>query len=89
MPSYPIKGGVLVPLGEMCRALDFAITVDVASGGASGFFISEKRRFSLDVSGRRVSAEGKERHSTRRASSCTRTTSTWTRASSRSGFPST
>lgn len=60
MPSYPIKGGVLVPLGEMCRALDLAISVDVASGGASGYFISENRRFSLDVPGRRVGMEGRD-----------------------------
>lgn len=60
MPSYPIKGGALVPLGEMCRALDFAVSVDVASGGASGYFISENRRFSLDVTGRKVSVAGRE-----------------------------
>lgn len=59
MPAYPIKGGVLVPLGEICRALDFAITVDVSSGGASGFFITENRRFSLDVPGGRSTVEGK------------------------------
>lgn len=59
MPGYPIKGGALVPLGELCRALDFAVTVDVAAGSAGGFFIAENRRFSLDVSGRRVTISGK------------------------------
>ncbi len=59
MPAYPIKGGVLAPLGELCRALDFAVTVDVSSGGASGFFVAENRRFSLDVPGRRVVVEGR------------------------------
>jgi hypothetical protein len=59
IPAYPIKGGVLVPLQELCSALDFAITVDVASGGAAGFFIAENRRFALDVPGGRVTVEGK------------------------------
>jgi hypothetical protein len=59
LPGYPIKGGVLLPLGELCRALDFAVTVDVASGSAAGFFIAENRRFSLDVAASRVTISGK------------------------------
>ena len=61
LPAYPTPGGVLVPLGEVCRLLDLAIEVDVARGSASGFFIAENRRFSLDVPGRRILVEGKER----------------------------
>jgi len=59
LPGYPIKGGVLLPLGEVCRALDFAVTVDVAAGSAAGFFITENRRFSLDLAGTRVTISGK------------------------------
>src|SRR5262249_26133018 len=45
----------------VCQALDFAITVDVGARTADGFFITENRRFSLDVSSQRVTVEGKPR----------------------------
>jgi hypothetical protein len=61
MPAYPVVGGVIVPLGEVCRALDFSIRVDVAAGTADGFFISENRRFALDMKSQRVEVEGKPR----------------------------
>ena len=60
LPAYQVVGGILAPLGEICRALDFAIQVDVTAGTADGFFISENRRFSLDTVGRRVTVEGKD-----------------------------
>ena len=61
LPAYPVAGGVVVPLGELCRALEFAVDVDVAAGRAEGFVISESRRFSLDMDSRRVTVEGNPR----------------------------
>jgi hypothetical protein len=61
LPTYQEQGGVLVPLGEVCRLLGVGITVDVARGLASGFFIDERRQFALDVVSRTVIAEGKPR----------------------------
>lgn len=60
LPIYTKVGGsgVLVPLGELCRLLDLGITVDVPHGLASGFFIDERRLFSLDVLSQRVIVEG-------------------------------
>jgi hypothetical protein len=49
--------GVLVPLGEICRLLGFGIQVDAAHGRASGFFITDKRRFSLDLAALSVRSE--------------------------------
>jgi hypothetical protein len=59
IPSYGERGSVLIPLGEVCRLLDLGITVDVAAGAASGFFIDERRRFSLDVLSERVILDGR------------------------------
>jgi sporulation related protein len=61
LPAYPVAGGIVVPLGVVCQALDFAITVDVVSGTADGYFIAENRRFSLDIKSQRVLVEGKPR----------------------------
>ena len=58
-PGYPVKDGVLVPLGELCRLLDLAIEVDPNRGRAQGFFIEEKRRFSLDVASGTVMVDGR------------------------------
>jgi hypothetical protein len=60
IPAYPSAGGIIVPLGELSRVLDFAIEVDVARGRASGFFVEERRTFDLDTRGSRVVIEGKE-----------------------------
>ncbi len=57
-PGFPTKDGVLVPLGELCRLLGLAITTDPLTGRASGFFISEKRTFSLDAGSNTVKVVG-------------------------------
>lgn len=57
--AYPIPGGALVPLGELCRLLGFGIRVDAARGRAEGFFISEKRRFTLDLAKGSIDSEGR------------------------------
>ena len=59
LPAYPVGGGVVVPLGALTQSLEFAISVDVVTGTAEGFFLSENRRFSLDVGARRASVEGR------------------------------
>jgi len=56
--AFPTAGGALVPLGEVCRYLGFGIQVDAENGRAEGFFISPKRRFRLDLSGRMAEVEG-------------------------------
>ena len=62
LPAFPAGGGgVLLPLGEVCRAVDFAITVDVTKGSADGFFLSESRRFTLDATTGKVLVEGQPR----------------------------
>ena len=54
----PIEDGALVPLGDICRLLAFGIVVDASKGRAEGFFISEKRRFSLDLDAGFVDTDG-------------------------------
>ena len=58
-PGFAVRDGVLVPLGELCRLLDLAIQVDPNRGRAEGFFIEEKRLFSLDVLAGTVAIEGR------------------------------
>jgi hypothetical protein len=58
-PGYPVRDGMLIPLGEFCRQLDLAIQTDPRRGVAEGFFIEEKRRFSLDVLAGTVQVEGR------------------------------
>lgn len=57
MSAYPRDGSVLLPLGELCRLLQFGITVDLPHQTAEGFFLSEARRFRLDVAAERVELE--------------------------------
>jgi len=58
-PGFAARDGFLVPLGELCRLLDLAIQTDPNRGRADGFFIEEKRRFSLDVLAGTVTIEGR------------------------------
>ncbi len=56
-----LEGTVLMlPLGELARALEFRISVDPAAGRASGWFIRENRLFSLDLRRGTVVVEGRE-----------------------------
>ncbi len=48
-PGFTVKGGFIVPLGELCRQLDLAVQVDPNRGLAEGFLIQEGRRFALNV----------------------------------------
>nr|WP_319396174.1 SPOR domain-containing protein [uncultured Desulfobacter sp.] len=50
MTAYGGNNRVLIPLGEITRIIDFNVQVDAASKTAKGWFISEDRQFSLDLS---------------------------------------
>jgi len=47
--AYKHQTGVLLPLGEIMSALDFAVDVDTRAGIASGWFLRENREFYLDA----------------------------------------
>lgn len=49
MLAYLHRGGVLLPLSVVTDSLDFLVEVDLGAGQAEGFFITEDRRFSLDL----------------------------------------
>ncbi len=57
--GYIHRGGVLLSLDEVTRALEFPITVDLGAGQATGWFLSENRRFSLDVARGEVVVAGR------------------------------
>ncbi len=61
LEAFPVPGGTLVPLGELCRLLGFGIQVDRSKGRAEGFFIAESRRFDLDLARGEVTSEGRRR----------------------------
>jgi len=56
---YQDKKRLLVPLGGVMSALEIAITTDPDTGTASGFFINENRRFSLDLTTGTASLNGR------------------------------
>ena len=59
MTGYLRRGGVLLPLGEVARALELSIDIDPGAGTASGWFLQENRRFSLALKRREVLVEGR------------------------------
>lgn len=59
MSAYPARGGVLLPLGELCRLLGLAIEVDPARRSAGGFFIDERRTLNVDFAAQRALVEGR------------------------------
>ena len=59
LTGYRWEGGVLLPLGSVMQALDFAIAVRPGEGRAEGWFLQEDRRFSLDLARAAVTVEGK------------------------------
>lgn len=56
--AYDEGGRLYVPLGQIAAALDFAVVADPAAGTASGWFLEEKRTFSLDLAEHRVVIAG-------------------------------
>lgn len=55
---YQHEGGYLVPLGRLCAILEFPVGVRPAEGQANGWFIAERRIFSLDLPAGEVVVEG-------------------------------
>ncbi|MCH9031004.1 MAG: hypothetical protein IIB00_01910, partial [candidate division Zixibacteria bacterium] len=53
------RGGVMLPLGEMCRIVDFPIEVEPDEGLAHGWFLREYRFFSLNHSRSEVVIRGR------------------------------
>lgn len=49
LEAYQYPGGVLLPLGELCRLVGLGITTDPAQGLATGFIIRESRLFRLSI----------------------------------------
>jgi hypothetical protein len=49
LETYHYPGGVLVPLGEVCRLVGLGITADPMAATAAGFIISENRPFRLSL----------------------------------------
>jgi hypothetical protein len=60
LPAFPLEKNLIIPLGELCRLLDFGIEVRVVDGSADGFFISPDRRFHLDSRTTTVTIAGKQ-----------------------------
>lgn len=56
---FPSGNTALVPLGELCRLLQFPIEVDAPAGRARGYFIRPGRTFTLDLASRSVLLEGR------------------------------
>ncbi len=49
LEAYQYPGGVLVPLGEICRCLELSVNVNVGLGTADGFVRIKNRPFRLDL----------------------------------------
>ena len=47
--AYQYSGGVLVPLGQICRLLEIAVTTNSITGIASGYVRKQDLLFTLDV----------------------------------------
>lgn len=60
MFGYIEGGGLLLPLGEYSRALEFNIAVDTSNGRASGWYMDRNRLFALDVLSGTVVIDGRK-----------------------------
>lgn len=49
MSAYSSRAGVFLPLGELTRALDLAVTVYPPEKRAAGWVLQESRKFSVDL----------------------------------------
>jgi hypothetical protein len=65
LPAYSAYGGgVLLPLGELCRLLGVAVTVDLERGTAAGTILTSRRPFRLDLAAGSVRIAGKDQQLT-------------------------
>lgn len=60
MFGYIEGGGLLLPLGEFARALEFNIAVDTSNGRADGWYMDQDRLFSLDILSGTVVIDGRK-----------------------------
>lgn len=58
LSAYSSRNGVYLPLGELARALDLAITVYPSERKASGWIIDESHRFAFELDNRTASLNG-------------------------------
>lgn len=59
-PGLLRGASLLLPLGDLARALEFPISEDPRAGRAGGWFLRENRLFSLDVGRGEVILEGRQ-----------------------------
>jgi hypothetical protein len=60
MFGYIEGGGLLLPLGEFARALEFNIAVDTSNGRANGWYMDKDRLFVLDILSGTVVIDGRK-----------------------------
>ena len=60
MFGYIEGGGLLLPLGEFARALEFKIAVDTSNGRADGWYMDQDRLFALDILSGTVVIDGRK-----------------------------
>ncbi|MEN8195054.1 MAG: carboxypeptidase-like regulatory domain-containing protein [Pseudomonadota bacterium] len=60
MFGYIEGGGLLLPLGEFARALEFNIAVDTSNGRANGWYMDQDRLFALDILSGTVVIDGRK-----------------------------
>jgi hypothetical protein len=61
MFGYLDEGGLLLPLSDFVRLLEFPIAVDPANGRANGWYLEEGRLFSLDILSGQIAIDGRKR----------------------------
>jgi len=59
--GYLDDGGLILPLGDYVRALEFSIGVDPENGRADGWFLDEDQLFALDLSRSEVVLKGRRK----------------------------
>lgn len=60
LSAYPVPGGMVVPLGELCRLLELAIQVDPRKGWAQGTILRPQNSFRLDAAKATARLRGQE-----------------------------
>lgn len=59
LEAYATEQSLFLPLGTICRLIEFGLEVDSESGTASGYLGDEAHAFSLDMASRRAKLAGK------------------------------
>lgn len=61
MFGYLDEGGLILPLGEFARTLEFDVEVDTANGRAGGWFMSPDKLFSVDLLSHSAVIDGRKK----------------------------